>query len=300
MMPASLAVIQKWMQAVIQHPQGVIGGLGSDSARAQLSITPETLPDVIPATSQQSSQDRLQIYANAYFARLLEVLRSEYPTLRHYMGEELFASFGIGYLEQTPSQSYTLSQLGAGFPAHLERTRPPRSDSTPDWADFLIDLAHLERLYAEVFDGPGPELGVSTLKDRENWQPPPDVFLQSQVSIVPWVHVREFRFPVHAYITAVRQSTPFELAGPQPTWLLITRRDYVVRRQAITQAEYLLLSAFNQGRTVEEALRQMLSVESPPAEWSALLQQWFQQWTRAGYLADCITPPSTGRHQSAE
>jgi hypothetical protein len=60
---------------------------------------------------------------------------------------------------EPPSRSYTLAELGRGFSEYLFETRPPTHSPAdePDFADFLIDLARLERCYSEVFDLPGPE-----------------------------------------------------------------------------------------------------------------------------------------------
>src|SRR5688500_12916565 len=100
----SLARIQRWMQAVIRQPAGE----GTERVDAL----------ILPSRSL-SSRDRLQIYANAYFARLLEVLTGEYPAVAHAVGAEVFAEFALGYLNRHPSSSYTLSQLGGRFPQHL-------------------------------------------------------------------------------------------------------------------------------------------------------------------------------------
>lgn len=290
-MTASLAVIQAWMQAVIQHPAGVIAGLSADAAQAQLSVTPDSLEEVLPGSSRLSSHERLQIYAHAYFTRLLEVMQSEFPTLLHYMGPDLFQTFASEYLHQFPSRSYTLSQLSAGFPDFLARTRPPRTTDLPDWADFLIDVATLERLYAEVFDGPGPERTTSIANDTVLTSLSPEDLLQTTLPVVPWVHLREFRFPVHDCTTSVRRGEPIPIPSPQPTWLLVTRRDYVVRRQPISHAEFTLLSALKSGLTVEAALVQLLATTESTGDLLSQMQNWFRQWTAAGYFVLPSTRP---------
>jgi len=283
-MAAALQVIQNWMQAVIQHPQGISAGLATAEAQSCLSVTWESLDRVLPGSSRQSSLDRLQIYAHAYLARLLEVMQAEFPALHHYMGDELFRTFASEYLQESPSQSHTLSQLSARFPEYLARTRPHRTQSVPDWADFLIDLATLERMYAEVFDGPGPERSTRSHHDHLAGLAPPD-FLQSTLVVVPWVHLREFRFPVQDCTTSVRRGSPIEIPPPQPTWLLITRRDYIVRRESISQAEFQLLAALQSGLKVEAALQQLLGGAASTSDLPGQLQNWFRQWTAAGYFA---------------
>lgn len=129
--PESLGPIQRWMQSVIRNPDGPDAAL---------------IDAVIEPSQRMLSRDRLQIYANAYFARLLEVMTTEFPATAAAVGADVFVEFVHGYLQRHPSTSYTLSQLGAKFPQHLAETRPPRQQPDPDWIDCLIEIATLERL----------------------------------------------------------------------------------------------------------------------------------------------------------
>jgi len=61
-----LNLVQRWMQAVITHPGGVEGSV-ADAANVA-SGNPD---DFIARSHSQSSSQRLSIYANAYFARLI-------------------------------------------------------------------------------------------------------------------------------------------------------------------------------------------------------------------------------------
>ena len=70
--------------------------------------------------------DRLAIYGSAYYLRLLECMREEFPATAHALGEETFDGFAAAYLQQYPSRSYTLCQLGTHFARFLVETRPPR------------------------------------------------------------------------------------------------------------------------------------------------------------------------------
>src|ERR1700730_17054771 len=155
-----LAQIQRWLQDVITHPDRVEAGLSSPEAGAEVDHTPDRIEDVVEPSKRRTSIERLEVYANAYYARLLECLRDEFPALLHAAGEEVFDGLAFGYLQSYPSQSYTLSELSRRFAQYLEETRPRDEDEeggAPSWPDFMIDLVRLERCYSEVFDGPGAE-----------------------------------------------------------------------------------------------------------------------------------------------
>src|SRR5687768_8504896 len=103
------------MQAVIMHPGGVTTGLASAEATQQLEVTPEQIESVITRSQTLSSIERLEIYSRAYYARLLECLRSQFPNLAKSLGNDAFDPFALGYLRRYPSHSYTLALLGSRF-----------------------------------------------------------------------------------------------------------------------------------------------------------------------------------------
>jgi hypothetical protein len=284
--PTELARIQQWMQSVIMHPDGVEAGIESPATRTLIDVTSDKLEDVICRTAAQTSIERLHVYANAYYARLLEVLDSEFPALVHALGEELFQDFAFGYLQQYPSQSYTLGDLSAKFPEYLAHTRPAResADAEPDWADFLVDLATLERTYSEVFDGPGVE-GQRLLQADKLREIASDRWLSVRLVPVPCLRLLSLRFAVHEYATAVRLKEHPELPAPTPTWLVVTRRDYVVRRVAVDETEFAALAALVGGGTIANSL------EAAQNRWlgdfdqlASDVQRWFRDWSAAGYF----------------
>src|SRR5260370_19297985 len=140
-----LHTIQRWMQAVIMHPVGVAEGIASADARAHIDVGPEEAETVVTRSSALSALDRLAIYSYAYYARLLECIREEFPVLKHALGEEVFDAFAVGYLQQYPSRSYTLFQLGTNFPRYLAEPPPAATERTGlpgDWPDYRTDPAH--------------------------------------------------------------------------------------------------------------------------------------------------------------
>lgn len=281
--PVNLSTLQRWMQSVIQHPGQVTVGIEQPAAQSSLALPPTELSKVILPSSQQTSAQRLQIYADAYLARLLEVLTHEYPTLQHALGAELFAGFALQYLQAHPSTSYTLSQLGARFPEYLAATRPARDANTPDWSDFLVDCCRLERLYAEVFDGPGPERQPApTQAGRADLRQ--DQFLELRFRLVDWVRLIDLQFPVHDYITAVRQGSSPEIPAPAATWLVVTRRDYRVRRFAVSHGEFCLLREFQRGATVIEALQTLATLSQDTLPTPEEIEVWFRDWTARGFF----------------
>jgi hypothetical protein len=271
------------MQAVIVHPAGVEAGVCSAPAREAIDIAAFDLQSVILRSRNLTSAERLGIYASAYFARLLECLREEFPALKRAVGEEAFSAFAGGYLQQYPPQSYTLAELGSRFPQFLQETRPDDGEPRPNWTDFVIELATVERIYAEVFDGPGVEHS-RCIQPEALAGLSPERWSEAQLVPAPCLRLVELSHPVHEYITAVRRKQNAIVPAPSPTWLVITRRDYVVRRVAVSRDEFTLLESLIDGRSVGEAIAALMRDSHEASALEARVQEWFRHWAAAGYF----------------
>ena len=226
-----LGQIQRWMQAVLMHPTGVAEGIASAEARRHIDVGPGEAEKVLTRSRALTALERLEIYAYAYYARLLECLREELPVLMHALTQEVFDAFAVGYLQAYPSRSYTLLQLGANFPRYLAETRPEEGggDGLPaDWPDFLIDLATLELTFNEVFDGPGVE-GERLLDAEQLRAIPAERLPEARLMGVSCLRLLPLRYPVHRYFTAVRRHEDPVPPEAAETYLAVTRRRYVMR-----------------------------------------------------------------------
>ena len=294
-----LNTIQRWLQAVITHPEGVRAGVDSPTARQLVEVTQTDVERIILPSREMTSLDRLQIYGRAYFGRLLECLAAQFPAVRYAVGEDGFNGLAFGYLVDHPSKSYSLSTLGSSFDEYLTATRPPRSveadPDLPDFADFLIELARLERVYAEVFDGPGPERSP-TLNISELAGLSPQQFADSRLVFHSSVRLLELQFPVHEYATAIRRKLEPTPPIARPINLVVTRRDYIVRRFEVTKPQFRLLTSLTNGETVGEALIQLLA--EPTADAATLqadLQSWFREWSAAPLFAELVRSREKGK-----
>lgn len=292
-----LGRLQRWMLAVITHPGGIAAGADTEEARRWCDAGSAQLEDVVTRSQMLSARDRLAVYGNAYFARLLECLGEVYPVLRRTLGEEVFLGFARDYLLAHPSRSYTLNELGRKFPAFLAHTRPgPGESDAGDWADFLIDLARLEWAIYEVFDGPGmeeePPLEILDL-DLE----PIEEWMALRFCPDPSLRLLEFRYPVNDHYTAVRASEgELTTAFPPPGryFLAVTRRNYIVRRYVLDEAQYLLLSNLVDGEDLGTALEELwFTCGDAPGGVPLVdcLSCWFEEWAADGGFFAAILPP---------
>lgn len=293
-MNQSLEDLQAWFQTVMTHPVGVRAGIASAEATRLIDVSPDNLNRVILPSTKLNSLDRLQIYGSAYFGRLIECLQAQFPAVRHAVGEESFNAFAYGYLIQNPSMSYTLASLGYGFDEFLAATRPSADDSTagePDFADFVVDLARLEKTYNQVFDGPGPE--AARLMQPDDFAGLTAAgFANCRLVLFGCVRLATFRFPVHEYASELRRGLDPVIPSARETKLVITRRDYIVRRFEINELQYRLLSSLQLNATVGEALVSLF--DDPAVDLTAVqaeLQPWFYEWAAAPLFASLDANP---------
>lgn len=271
--PKELAALQSRFQQAISQPSGI----EEESARLGDSILP---------SKALSAADRLAVYRQAYFARLLGCMRELFPALHFTLGDEAFDAIALGYLQQHPSTSYSLGHLATRFPEYLEATRPADQEPTShSWADFVVDLARLEWTIDEVFDGPGDEEETGSVAERlrsiapEAW---PDVRLQVARSM----RFLELGFPLAEYYSAARAGREAGLPAASPSYLIVWRRNYVVRRWEIESEAFFLLHELAGGERLSVALERVAQKCDDDTAFAAQIPTWFRDWGAAGIIVD--------------
>jgi hypothetical protein len=288
--------LQRWFQAVIMHPDGIVPGMLGPNAREHMELSPDELERVVTRSRSLTAAQRVAIYGRAYHARLTECLEAEFRVLRQALGEDLFRMFARAYLSSCPSQSYTLADLGKGFPDYLHDTRPAESAEEKEeaWPDFIIDLARFERAFSEVYDGPGVE-GTPMLSAEGLRTLLTDQDLHVRVTPAASLRLLTFRYPVHDYFHAARHGQEPELPAPAETFLAMNRRDYVVTTIELSATQHALLSGLLEGRTVDESLRR--AGASLPDQRQRLIA-CIEEWSKQGFFCNvdglAATPNSSG------
>lgn len=108
-------------------------------------------------------EDRVGLYAEMYWLRMRDSLRTDYPFVHRVMGDAGFDVLVARHVRRRPSTHYSLGRLGADF----ERTVREAGANVPAW---LADLAALEWARDEAFvavDGPVLDLpSLAALSDE--------------------------------------------------------------------------------------------------------------------------------------
>ena len=113
---------------------------------------------------------RVHIYSNGYYQRLIECIKADLPTIYHFLGEELFNHFALHYINNYPSKSYSLVDLTSSFSEFLKLTQPnynTLSEEDKIQYELPIELLKLEQLRNQVLIAKGLE-GFNLNKKIDN------------------------------------------------------------------------------------------------------------------------------------
>jgi hypothetical protein len=263
MAEADLGLLQRWMLSAVTTPGGVAEGARIGRERFDLTVA-----DTVRGSNRLSAEARLDIYARGYLMRLLECLRAEFPMLLALVGDQVFEMFATSYVWGRPPRSYSLYDLGAGFAAFLEATRPPSGAGSIE--ALPASLATFERARAEVWRARGLE------KAPEHHAAEAFSLMISGTSMVLPDSVRLLRleFDFTDMIAAASRGERPEAPPAAQTLYAIARSRYRVRTHVLQPWQFELLHACGeQGMSLQAACDVVAraSGHEPAQLWAELL-----------------------------
>jgi len=238
--PSALRDVQALFYDLVTAPEGVEPGM---MARGQSG---RELEAVIRGGQRMSAVERLDIYANMYFYRILDVLREEYPRIVAVVGDAAFHDLVTDYLLIHRPRNPSLREAGALLPQYLVR------HALGIGRPWLPQLARLERTHRELFDGADAvPLALDTLRSLT-----PDAFATLAVRLCPTHAVLDSAYALSAIWNACL-SEPVEPEA-RGELLLVWRANFEVRHRVINDAgEVAMLSLAAGGATMSEVCEAM-------------------------------------------
>ncbi|MBI2922445.1 MAG: putative DNA-binding domain-containing protein [Planctomycetes bacterium] len=273
---AKLNAVENWMQEVITHPGGIGAGESSSAARSHMDLGAGAIERLIGPSRNLTSRQRLQIYSNMYFWRLIDILAEEYPTVRHVLGPPRFGRLAVAFLTAHPSRSYSLNVLSAGFPDFVrsEAGRLPRRA-------FLADVARVERTMEEVFDAPD----ARPLTTKEFRAIPMGRWATGRIRMTPALRLLALDHPVDAFMAAVREERQADVPRRRKEWLAVFRSGYSVWRARLSEERFTLLGALVAGKSLPDAFEACAALRGfDEGRFTAALPVWFKRWASEGFF----------------
>ena len=276
----NLETLQRTMAQAVMMPL-TAGETMRPQARDGRPMAPVAATFIAP-NSRLTAFDRLEIYNRQYWFRVLEALREDFPALEAVLGSRRFHRLSEAYLDQNPSTSFSLRNLGARMAEWMERN--PRFAGRRQ--SVALDVARIEWAQVEAFDS----AERPPLTPAQTRQLGPD----SRLSLQPHLRLLALRHPVDDLVLELhrkgRQSE--ELPAPSgplarrgATWLAAHRVENSVYYRRLEAVEYAILKALGEGSTLGQALEQGFARSRVAAgRRPALISQWFNNWATLGWL----------------
>lgn len=209
---------------------------------------------------------QLGVYRNNVRTTLTAALGDIHPVVHRLVGEEFFGYAAAQYLRAHPPASGNLHDFGDRFAAFLASFAPAAG------LVYLADVARLEWAWHEAFHAPESRA----------------LALEALAGIAPADYPR-LRFGLHPSARLLTSPYPvvriWQVNQPdfegEPTVdlaeggcrVLVVRRDAAVEVETLGEAEFILLSSFAEGRTLEEAATAALA-RATDLDLSGLLRRY--------------------------
>ncbi|HVE44747.1 MAG TPA: DNA-binding domain-containing protein [Gammaproteobacteria bacterium] len=233
----------------------------------------------IVSTEKVPAETRLAIYSNAYQARLIEALDSNYPVLSAYLGMAIFKKMASDYINEYPSCKRSIRWFGDSLPAFLKEHQDYKA------FEYLTELAEFEWKQTLVFDA----ADSAVLQIDEVAKIPPDSWQNMRLRAHPTVH----RITLSWNIIQIWQSISDNVIPDEPiqalspvSWIM-WRRDLINRFCSITVEEAWAIDAVLNGLTfgdICEKSCEWVGEENAGMHAASLLKGWIQSGLIAGVI----------------
>jgi hypothetical protein len=254
----------------------------------------EVATALIKPNSRLGSFERLEIYNQQYWWRLLGAFAEDFPGVQAVLGPRRFEALSVAYLDEHPSRSWTMRNLGAKLPEFLAE----KPELSAPFTALAREVAQVEWATTAAFDDPE--------------KPPIDTIKVStadpsklRLGLQPHLQVLELKYPVDRLMGRLRKRSvapgvasnamskrkaprPLRLrANPlaRPLHLAVHRSDGTVYFKRLDPVAYGLLIALREGKTVEAACESVIpQLEAAGGDASALVRSSFSTFTSLGWL----------------
>jgi hypothetical protein len=267
----NISDVQKWMQDTLINPA---------------AVDKKMLADILLPGPRLGAAEYLAIYQRSYSMRLKKCLAEQFPATLNALGDGLFADFADAYLQAYPSESYTLYELGRRFPLWLEETRPDRDRPEIErdgWVNFMVDLAHYERVLFHCFDTEGHE--------GKPW--PNSTATDESLQLQPCFELAQYRYPVAWYYHEVRAGQNPKFPQLAPSYTVILRNNYQTLTYPVSALHYKFLSILKEIKSIPAALEAVAQWAKQPV--NEVIKSWQQEvrqpWIEAGFFIAKSTVP---------
>ena len=281
---SGLEELQRAITGALMKPLTADEGMQSSNAVvAQRFIKPN---------DRLTSFERLQIYNQQYWWRLLGAFGDDFSGLRAVLGERKFEKLATAYLEQHGSTSWTLRNLGSKLVAFLQANPKLTHPGTA----LAIDVTQVEWARVLAFDEPSRK----TIEPATLARTPAN---RLRLGLQPYIVLLELSHPVDDIMRKLKRTEFSAVSNAvgasehrkrakilvrrsrKPVYLAVHRLANSVYFKRHDREAHTLLLALRGGATLESACETAFADSKESSEKCARkIQEWFSRWTELGWF----------------
>ena len=249
---------------------------------------------LIKPNDRMTAFERLQVYSQQYWFRIMASLSEDFPGLRSLLGERKFEKLAVAYLNECPSESFTLRNLGSRLEAWL-RKHPEYIAGVERVA---MDMVRLEWADIEAFD----KLELPRITAEESARLSGDTVFRLQ----PHLQLLDLAYPADEMLFRIRgldsksnaasnavlkfphssKIRRSSLPRPGKVYLAVYRLQGAVYFKRLTRDAFTLLQALGEGKPLAEALEiSLVGSRRSVDRLRKQVEEWFQNWSSLGWFA---------------
>jgi hypothetical protein len=229
----------------------------------------------------------VNVYNNAYFFRLRDVMAEATPALLHAIGSDVYTQMALGYFAAHPSTSYNVKYLGAHLADYLRGCDESWHGDLDN--DVLADLAALEIARFDIFDELDGDaaVGVEALAAV-----PPEQWSDARFTFRPAMRVLDTTHDVwDLWQAGENGDEQLPLPAREAEALLVYRTDDGVFHERLTAEGRRLIGALAGGATFQAGCTAYCGGEMDGGDDEAVQQAvaLLAQWLGCGLISAIVT-----------
>jgi len=192
----------------------------------------------ITRSSRQDTSERLSVYANDFWPRVINALGDDFKILKKYLGDNEFENWIRRYIEKHPSSSFTLYYIGQHLLNFFKR------DYTHKDKTLVEDIVAFEWAKCSAFFAqnrlpfkPGPQSSAM------------ETLMSSSLGLHPSVTLLELTHHPSSFLETNVKS--------HPCFLVVFRKDYSIEEEEVTAPFYAVLCSIKKGGNLDTIINNL-------------------------------------------
>lgn len=281
--PKKLLKDQKWFGSIISRP--------IDSENQMMPLSPSGVPMVdeaplyITPGPSLLPHERIQIYNQQYWWRLLNSLHDSFPILCRLFGYNDFnEKIGKPYLQKYYPDHWALAFLGSRLPNWIEGEYHGADKALVQNAA-VVDCAFIHSFLASELIPLDPKVA----EDEEK-------MTSTTLYLQPHIVLLQLPYDIFLYRLELQkqdpnywqeQGVPSLKEEKDHYFCLFRTTNLDISWKEVSKIEFKLLEQFSQGASIDSVCNWLESQEGEFFDQALLgLQEWFREWTIRGWLSE--------------